>query len=82
MARMVPWCFQESLDSKDSKDSWCFPSLTLPGLARRSDKPSAARRPRGGRWEEAAHRQGSVSPIRHCIPPYSILYTSIVYKEV
>eukprot|EP00959_Pyramimonas_sp_CCMP1952_P229250 4793362-Pyramimonas_sp.AAC.1 len=36
-------------------------SLTLPGLARRSDKPSAAlsgRRPRGGRWEEAAHRQG------------------------
>eukprot|EP00976_Prorocentrum_cordatum_P043102 873428-Prorocentrum_minimum.AAC.1 len=40
-----------------------FGSLTLPGLARRSDKPSAARassgrRPQGGRWEEAAHRQG------------------------
>eukprot|EP00976_Prorocentrum_cordatum_P089694 1187818-Prorocentrum_minimum.AAC.1 len=32
-----------------------IPSLTLPGLARRSDKPSAARRTQGGRWEEAAH---------------------------
>eukprot|EP00976_Prorocentrum_cordatum_P082761 1184957-Prorocentrum_minimum.AAC.6 len=30
-----------------------------PGLARRSDEPSAARRPQGGRWEEAAHRQGN-----------------------
>eukprot|EP00976_Prorocentrum_cordatum_P069866 1179719-Prorocentrum_minimum.AAC.4 len=42
------------------------PSLTLPGLARRSDEPSAAlpsgRRPQGGRWEEAAHRQGN-SPL-------------------
>eukprot|EP00976_Prorocentrum_cordatum_P111575 1195387-Prorocentrum_minimum.AAC.1 len=47
-----------------------LPSLTLPGLARRSDKPSAARRasgrrPRGGRWEEAAHRQGTFYHLSH-----------------
>eukprot|EP00976_Prorocentrum_cordatum_P072616 1180784-Prorocentrum_minimum.AAC.3 len=43
-------CFRPQLTS----------SLTLPGLARRSDKPSSGRRPRGGRWEEAAHRQGNL----------------------